>query len=59
MSARLPATAKGTVTARLGFDSFESLNEAEYARHHGRKKLREKFCEFRFTKTAATRVRTE
>ncbi|GAA3447083.1 hypothetical protein [Planomonospora venezuelensis] len=58
MAARLPSDAKGKATARLGFNSFETLNEAEYARHHGRKKLREKFCEFRFTRTAVTRVST-
>ncbi|MBG0833206.1 hypothetical protein HS041_36500 [Planomonospora sp. ID67723] len=56
MTVRLPAAARGKAAARLGFDSFETLNEAEYARHYGRKRLREKFCEFRFTKTATTRV---
>ncbi|WP_068923878.1 hypothetical protein [Planobispora rosea] len=61
MSARLPAPAKGTATAgraKLGFDSFEALDEAEYARHRGRRELRERFCEFRFTESVTTRVRS-
>ncbi|GII02016.1 hypothetical protein [Planobispora takensis] len=58
MSARLPARAKRTATARLGFDSFEPLNEAQYARHYSRKQARERFHEFRFTKPVTTRVRT-
>ncbi|GIH94787.1 hypothetical protein ACFFMN_24165 [Planobispora siamensis] len=58
MSARLSAKAGRTATARLGFDSFEPLNEAQYARHYSRKQARERFREFRFTKTVTTRVRT-
>lgn len=42
--------------AKLGVDSFEGLNEAEFARRYSRKKSQEKFCNHRFAKTATTTV---
>ncbi|GHH63891.1 hypothetical protein GCM10017673_05480 [Streptosporangium violaceochromogenes] len=56
LTARLARHA-GTAVARLGFDSFDGLNEREAARDDGRAVSREKYCNFRFVKTVTTMVR--
>ncbi len=55
-SARLARHGGGAARARLGFDSFDGLNEQEFARHYSRERSREKFCNYRFTKTVITTV---
>ncbi|MER5643307.1 hypothetical protein [Streptosporangium sp. NPDC002524] len=54
-TARLaPGAGTGAAAARLGFDSFEGLDQEESARRFSRTLAREKFCEHRFTTTVTT-----
>ncbi|MGV9775483.1 hypothetical protein [Streptosporangium sp. NPDC003464] len=56
LTARLARGATAAAVARVGFDSFDGLNEQEFARHLNRQKSREKFCNYRFTRTVTTAV---
>jgi hypothetical protein len=55
-TARLAPKSGGAAVAKLGVDSFEGLNEAEFARHYSRKRSQEKFCNHRFAKAVTTTV---
>lgn len=56
LTARLPRHSAKTAVAKLGFDSFDGLSKQEFARHDSRQKSRERFCNYRFTKTVTTTV---
>ncbi|MEV8632749.1 hypothetical protein AB0395_13920 [Streptosporangium sp. NPDC051023] len=57
LSARLARHGGATAVARLGFDSFDGLNQQDSERHDSRARSRELFCNYRFTKTVTTKVR--
>ncbi|MEV7006552.1 hypothetical protein [Streptosporangium sp. NPDC051022] len=56
LTARLARHGGGAAVAKLGFDSFDGLNQQEFERHYKRERAREKFCNYRFTKTVVTTV---
>ncbi|GAA3104954.1 hypothetical protein [Streptosporangium carneum] len=56
LTARLARHGGGVALAKLGFDSFDGLNEQEFERRDGRLRSREKYCNFRFTRTVTTTV---
>ncbi|MBB2911499.1 hypothetical protein FHS43_002772 [Streptosporangium becharense] len=52
--AKSPSGGSGTSTARLGFDSFESLTREQSTRRYSRQAAREKFCNHRFNTSVTT-----
>ncbi|WP_326823889.1 hypothetical protein [Streptosporangium sp. NBC_01756] len=57
LTAHLPRGATGAAVARLGFDSFDGLNKEQFTRHLDRERSRERFCNYRFTRTVTTTVK--